>query len=206
MGSCGISSVSFLIYFLFQNAMAYIVLSIMIGIILDNFAQVGSEARKIRVDDIEEFRDVWLKYDPKGTYVVPSHNLLAILQQLSPPLGIAGIAEPMTRSDMLRKLGELDIPDHNGYIHFTETLTAMCNRHAGVAVPVCDSSKKIQKAAQNVPKIKAMDAASNNALHSYLATVMQVKWRAYTAREGSVGGGGDGPPPQQFAQQPVKKS
>merc|ERR1711871_1932409 len=38
--SCGISSVSFLIYFLFQNAMAYIVLSIMIGIILENFAQV----------------------------------------------------------------------------------------------------------------------------------------------------------------------
>ena len=64
-------------------------LSLIIGVILDNFANIGSDNKPITVEQLEEFREVWLKYDPKGTYVVPSHNLLAILQQLRQPLGIA---------------------------------------------------------------------------------------------------------------------
>ena len=54
-------------------------LSLIIGVILDNFANIGSDNKPITVEQLEEFREVWLKYDPKGTYVVPSHNLLAIL-------------------------------------------------------------------------------------------------------------------------------
>merc|ERR1719201_1591110 len=97
--SCGISWVALIIYFLFQLVMAYIVLSIMIGVILENFANVGSEAKKVSLDDIEDFREVWLKYDPKGTFIVPSYNLLAILQQLKQPLGIAGCQPAMTRAE-----------------------------------------------------------------------------------------------------------
>merc|ERR1719506_3290068 len=119
--------------------MAYIVLSIMIGVILENFANVGSETRRIGKDD------------PKGTFIVPSHNLLAILQQLKEPLGIAGSTPALTRAEMLKHLGKLDIPDHGGYIHFMETLTSVANFHAGVPVPVCDTTKKMQKAAQKVP-------------------------------------------------------
>merc|ERR1719311_1165526 len=110
--SCGDTIMGVLVYFSFQMIMAYIVLSIMIGVILENFANVGSETVRIRMDDLEEFREVWLKYDPKGTFIVPSHNLLAILQQLKKPLGIAGAKPAMTRAEMLKHLGKLDIPDH----------------------------------------------------------------------------------------------
>jgi len=191
--SCGETWMAVLIYLSFQMIMAYIVLSIMIGVILENFANVGSETRRIRMDDLEEFREVWLKYDPKGTFIVPSHNLLAILQQLKQPLGIAGSTPALTRAEMLKHLGKLDIPDHGGYIHFMETLTSVANYHAGVPVPVCDTTKKMQKAAAKVPALRQLDKPAHNALTNYLVSLLQSRWRGYAMRkkyEDEPGGGG----------------
>jgi len=181
--SCGSTGWAVFIYLVFQVLMAYIVLSIMIGVILENFTNVGSETRKIRMDDLEEFREVWLKYDPKGTFIVPSHNLLAILQQLKQPLGIAGAQPALTRAEMLKHLGKLDIPDHGGYIHFMETLTAVSHHAAGVPVPVCDTTKKMQKAAQQVPKLRVLDKPAHNALTNYLVSLLQSRWRGYAMRK-----------------------
>jgi hypothetical protein len=181
-GSCGQLAFALLIYFIFQLVMAYIVLSIMIGIILENFANVGSETKKISLDDIEEFREVWLKYDPKGTFIVPSYNLLAILQQLKEPLGIQGKQPPMTRAEMLKHLGQLDIPDHGGYIHFMETLTAVSNKEAGVPVPVCETTNKMAKQALAVPHLKKLDRPAHNALTNYLVSLLQSRWRGYAMR------------------------
>mmetsp|Transcript_31861 Transcript_31861/g.83285 ORF Transcript_31861/g.83285 Transcript_31861/m.83285 type:complete len:1767 (+) Transcript_31861:80-5380(+) len=182
LNSCGDTAYAFVVYFLFQVVMAYIVLSIMIGIILENFANVGSETKKIRMEDLEDFREVWLKYDPKGTFVVPSHNLLAILQQLRAPLGIQGVQPALTRADMLKHLGKLDIPDHNGYIHFMETLTAVSNLHAGVPVPVCETTNKMAKLAQRAPGMQKLDQAAHSALTNYLVSLLQSRWRGYAMR------------------------
>jgi hypothetical protein len=181
--SCGETWLAWGIYIVFQMVMAYIVLSIMIGIILENFANVGSETKKIRMEDLEDFREVWLKYDPKGTFIVPSHNLLAILQQLKEPLGIQGTTPPMTRADMLKHLGKLDIPDHGGYIHFIETLTAVSNAACGeVHVPVCDTTHKLAKATTAVPMLKKLDKPAHNALTNYLVSLLQSRWRGYSMR------------------------
>merc|ERR1719231_1673875 len=155
--SCGATFGAYATYLVFQVIMAYIVLSIMIGVILENFTNVGSETRKIRMDDLEEFREVWLKYDPKGTFIVPSHNLLAILQQLKQPLGIAGSTPALTRAEMLKHLGKLDIPDHGGYIHFMETLTAVANFHAGTPLPGNDTTKKLAKATNAAPRLNKLE-------------------------------------------------
>ena len=190
--SCGDSIIAGIVYFTFQMVMAYIVLSIMIGIILENFANVGSETKKITMEDIEDFREVWLKYDPKGSFIVPSHNLLAILQQLKAPLGIQGVNPPMTRADMLKHLGNLDIPDHGGYIHFVETLTAVSNHHAGVPVPVCDASNKMAKATLQAPALKKLDKPAHNALTNYLVSLLQSRWRGYAMRKMYTDGEGPG--------------
>ena len=183
LSSCGETSIAFIIYFVFQVVMAYIVLSIMIGIILENFANVGSETKKITMEDLEDFREVWLKYDPKGTFVVPSHNLLAILQQLRAPLGIQGINPPQTRAEMLRHLGKLDIPDHNGYIHFMETLTAVSHAHAGLPLPVCETTDKMAKAARRVPGLTKLESPKHSALTNYLVSLLQSRWRGYAMRK-----------------------
>merc|ERR1719484_198494 len=144
--SCGQSGASVMIFVLYCVLMSFVILALIIGVILDNFANVGSEKLMVTLEHIEEFREIWLRYDPKGTFTVPSHNLLAILQQLRKPLGIVGIEPALSRSEMLKHLGKLDIPDHGGYIHFIETLTAVSHNHAGVPVPLVDTTRKLQKA------------------------------------------------------------
>jgi hypothetical protein len=193
MTSCGATEPGMLIYIIFQVLMAYVVLSIMVGVILENFANVGSENKRIKMEDIEDFREVWLKYDPKGTFIVPSHNLLAMLQQLREPLGIQGKTHGpthgspgghLTRADMLKHLGELDIPDHGGYIHFLETLTALSNKHAGCALPLVPTTEKLLKAnKQAVLKGGSkLDPPKHSALTNYLVSLLQSRWRGYAMR------------------------
>ena len=193
MTSCGGTEPGMIIYIIFQVLMAYVVLSIMVGVILENFANVGSENKRIKMEDIEDFREVWLKYDPMGTFIVPSHNLLAMLQQLREPLGIQGKTHGpthgspgghLTRADMLKHLGELDIPDHNGYIHFLETLTALSNKHAGCALPLVPTTEKLLKAnKQAVLKGGSkLDPPKHSALTNYLVSLLQSRWRGYAMR------------------------
>jgi len=205
LDSCGNTALAIIIYIVFQVVMAYIVLSIMIGIILENFANVGSETKKIRMEDLEDFREVWLKYDPKGTFVVPSHNLLAILQQLREPLGIQGKQPPLTRADMLKHLGQLDIPDHGGFIHFAETLTAVSNAHAGVPVPICETTNKMAKQALNAPGLKKLEQPNHSALTNYLVSLLQSRWRGYAMRRQYTDEGTEGavPPSQKVKQNQV---
>ena len=99
---CGSMGAAFCIYFGLQLLTACTVLSVMIRLILAHFANVGSQTRKMRVDELEDVqkedvRKVWLKYDLKGTVIVPSHNLLAIAQQLKQPLlGLARSRRSLT--------------------------------------------------------------------------------------------------------------
>jgi hypothetical protein len=76
--------------------------------------------------DLEGYRDVWMRYDTKGSFVVPSHNLLAILQQLPAPLGTAGRELPLAQ--MLALLARLDIPDHAGQIQTTPGRSTLLRR------------------------------------------------------------------------------
>ena len=114
---------------------------------------------------------------------------------------------------MLKHLGKLDIPDHGGYIHFMETLTAVSHNHAGVPVPVCDTTKKMQKAAQRVPHLSRLEKPAHNALTNYLVSLLQSRWRGYAMRkkyDGEEGGvpteGGVTLTAGEPAQQKVKSS
>ena len=61
---------------------------------------------------------------------------------------------------MLQFLGDLDIPDHKGFIHFMETLTALSHNVCGVAVPLCDTTRKLYKQMQKVPVVQKLDLKS----------------------------------------------
>ena len=180
--SCGQSVFSIFIFVIYQFIMGYIVLGgLFIGVIVNNFTSLGSDNKAVTIEQLEEFREVWLRYDPKGTYVVPSHNLLAILQQVPAPLGMMG--KTYSRAEMLLFLGDLDIPDHNGCIHFVETLTALTHKICGVPVPICETTLKIQRQASKVQGRKNLDKAVHNALTNYLVSLLQSRWRGYTMRK-----------------------
>jgi len=164
--------------------MGFIILNgLFIGVIVDNFTNIGSEGKTITVEAIEEFREVWLRFDPKGTFAIQSHSLLSLLQHLSRPLGIADEHPALTRMEMLLLLGTLNIPDHAGKIHFSEVLTALAHRVCGAPLPLCDTTKSIQKQVAKVPGLKHLESPVHNALTNYLASLMQSRWRGYAMRK-----------------------
>jgi len=181
--SCGNTGWALFFMLTYILLMLYIVLSLAVGVILENFANVGSDNKKITIEMIEEFREVWLKYDPRGTFIVPSHNLLAILQQLKHPLGLAGKVPALSRAQMLYYLGELDIPDHKGYIHFMETLTAISHKHCGVTLPPCEATYKILRSLDKTPGVAKLEKPQHNALTNYLVSLLQSRWRGYAMRK-----------------------
>ena len=185
--SCGTSFAAFTIYFLFQILMAYIVLSIMIGVILENFNSIGSPNQNVSIDDIEFFREVWLKYDPTDTYRTAAHNILAIISQLNPPLGVKGVSPPPTRTDLLRQVQRLNLPDHNGQIHFNETLTHLSKvaqeRDTGeIRLPDVDAVRKIAKLSEGIPGLKTLEGAQHNTYTNYVLALLQTRFRAYRER------------------------
>ena len=60
-------------------------------------------------------------------------------RRLAQPLGFP---PGLTHPEMLRHIGRLNLPDHEGFIHFSQTLTAAANLAAGVPVPLCASRGK----------------------------------------------------------------
>ena len=184
LDSCGNSVVAFLVYFLFQSIMAYTVFSIMIGVILENFSNADPRDQKIAFDDIETFREVWLKYDPQGTFSTDSFNIMAIMSQLPRPLGVKDANPPLTRPELLLKLKKLNLPDHNGKIHFNETLTHLAAfvGEVVVAVPDCEVVHKVQKMQAAVPEIKKLGVADHNTYTNYVLGLLQARFRAYESR------------------------
>jgi len=211
VSSCGAdplgSIIPVLFFIFFYILMGYIILNgLFIGVIVDNFQNIGSHNKDVTTEDIEGFRDVWLRYDHKGTFVVPSHNLLAILQQLPEPLGIGGATR--SRAQMLELLGRIDIPDHGGTIHFCETLTALshnaiCERLTRerdarrrllgldddgvrvdcVPVPVCETTTKLARLMARAPALNRIQKPLHSALTNYLVSLLQSRWRGYAMRK-----------------------
>ena len=97
-------------------------LTIMIGVVLETFANLFSETRRVSRADIEDFREAWRTYDPNGTSLIASRDVLPLLRQAKFPLGFAGAEPALTDKDMLKHLGKLDIPDHgkaSGWLRHT---------------------------------------------------------------------------------------
>jgi hypothetical protein len=180
VSSCGDSIFAGIIYFTFQTIMGYIVLSIMIAIILENFSNLDSDDQKVSHEDIAAFQDVWKKYDPDGKMRTPSHNVLAILSQTPTPLGVAGQEPPVTRVQMLRILQELNLPDHQGYIHFNETLTHLAARRAATPVPDVAVVRELAKMSDRVHQ--RLEYASHNAYTNYVIALLQARFREHDSR------------------------
>lgn len=79
--------------------------------------------------------------------MIPSYQLLPLVSQLSHPLGLGGRKPAASRAQLLRFMRNIDVPDHDGEIHFTETIAAVANSVCGVPLPLCDETKKIVRPA-----------------------------------------------------------
>ena len=74
---------------------------------------------------------------------------------------------------MLKLVQKMNLPDHNGQIHFNETLTCLCafvadEKGLMVPVPECEVVLKVQREQAKVPNLTGLEHASHNTYTNYV--------------------------------------
>ena len=164
--------------------MGYIVLSIMIGVILENFANLGNDT-DVTFNHIEDFREAWRTFDPEGSFVIKSYNLVPLLLAVKQPLGVKGVQMQRSRHQLLRLQSALNIPDHAGFIHFTEVLNALSYHASGhVLLPACDVTKRLARSVNQTKRITHIEPAMHNTLTNKVLEFLIARFRQYIESHG----------------------
>merc|ERR1711871_1636418 len=92
-----------------------------------------------------------------------------------------------TRSALLREVQRLNLPDHNGQIHFNETLTHLSKmaqeRERGeIRLPDVDAVRRIAKLSEHIPGLNKLDGAAHNTYTYYVLALLQARFREYRER------------------------
>ena len=136
----------FFFFLFYMSFMQWILISIFVAIILEYFADANSEEGvQIKFEDIESFQRKWLEFDIKGTSYIRTVDLGLLLYACKPPLvsvriewdgdtffAAGKLVRPTKVSQLEKILVELDIPEHDGTVHFLEVLLALLQRLTGV--------------------------------------------------------------------------
>ena len=110
-------------------------LNLVIAVILENFSgSAGDEERQVPDEVLVQYREEWERLDPKATGNIESDLLMVLLRRVRYPLGFqitlkTGGHLLMTRTDQLHFIDEVNVPDHQGFVNFTELLSCL-TRHA----------------------------------------------------------------------------
>lgn len=69
---------------------SFIVLNLFVAVIVDNFAFLTQDSAELGANGLEEFSQMWSKYDPQGTMEITLTQLNELLMELQPPFGLKG--------------------------------------------------------------------------------------------------------------------
>ena len=129
VSSCGRTSGALILFVSFQVVLAFVIVSLFIGVFMEHFDQAGRTfLKKVTPEQLEDFRAAWATLDPHCSYFIRSSQLVPLLLKLPQPLGIADCSPPLTRLEQLKHLAMLYIPDRNGRIFFTEAPSPLTPR------------------------------------------------------------------------------
>jgi len=67
--------------------------------------------------------EAWHKFDPYGTFYIPTKHLPALLQEMEEPLGF-GHTDP---AQLLKVIFALNIPCHDGKVYLPEVMWPLFN-------------------------------------------------------------------------------
>jgi hypothetical protein len=110
---------------------SYVMVNLFCAIILDNFStSMELEKSQLKVADLKKFADAWAVFDPDATMLTKTRNFPNLLSALKPPLGIE---RKQDRRSLLKVCREYVIPEHEGEIHFVETLIPLARKVLGVS-------------------------------------------------------------------------
>src|SRR5690606_25429731 len=129
------------IYFVsFQILAPFVMMNLFIAVILDNFsAQMHFEDSALNHEHLRDFAYKWTAYDPHATHVIPTGRLKSLLKDIGEPLALKKNCD---RGEFIRLLVSLDIPEHQGQVHFVETLIPLARRVYDIKLPPEEAKKQ----------------------------------------------------------------
>jgi len=184
------------VYFLsFLILATFIMLNLVVAIMIINYDDSQQDAqRAVNQDHMDHFREVWEHFDKEGLGWIPTIYLPKLLEHLDIPLGFHS-SKPMAKVAQKKALQELSmqLPDHNGFIHYTETLFALAYRNqVEEAVKPVDSDdqepheglKKIEEQKRKkVEEVEGRATEDAKTLQQKIAVLsFQAVYRAYQER------------------------
>ena len=177
-------AVYFLVYMMF---MGWVLVSIFVAIILDYFHEAGSEdGLSIAFEDIEEFQRKWLEFDTANTAYISTVDLGLLLYSCDPPLVsvkrrrpgslFAGNVFDPTATEWVRPtlkqltavLQDLDVPDHDGKLHFLEVTLALLQRITGVVSEETLMSQLLMQHPKYFPSLKSLKKITGSTSDPYI--------------------------------------
>ena len=172
-----------IIYFcIFVIFCAFVMLNLVIAVILDNFQNSSSDDESpVSKDRLSEFVTLWAKFDPYATYYIPASKLQYLIRDLEEPMGVKGLAGK-GKAEIQHIIMSVDIPEHDGKIHFLETLHALAGRIAGTVLPQDEEEKIRGRIADRLPSFKSNVLPKYTAAHFHAALYVQAAVRGFLAR------------------------
>eukprot|EP00658_Telonema_sp_P-2_P028673 TRINITY_DN21928_c0_g1_i2.p1 TRINITY_DN21928_c0_g1~~TRINITY_DN21928_c0_g1_i2.p1 ORF type:complete len:816 (+),score=200.81 TRINITY_DN21928_c0_g1_i2:409-2856(+) len=143
------------LYFIsFLVLTAYILNQLLVAIILDNFnATARLERSSLQLSDVQRFVDVWAQFDPKATMRIPTNQFKDLVARLRPPLGISRVK---SRLELLRLAQQFLIREHNGEIHFIETLIPLARNTLEVELNMREMREHEEEWRRSLPDLHEM--------------------------------------------------
>jgi len=141
---------SWVVYAFFICFVGWVLIAIFVAVMLDYFNDSNyEEGISVKFDDIASFQRKWLEFDPQGTSFMRTNDLGLLLFACKPPLVGVQLEQSEDTFSFFRSASsfklvqpnlaqletlviELDVPDHNGSVHFLEVLLALLQRLTGV--------------------------------------------------------------------------
>jgi len=191
-GNCGypqFAPMFFCLYFVFS---AYMLLSMITAIILDNFGDTQAMSHNtVTEEHLDAFKEAWADLDPKGSMFLDEKLLPKLIQKVPHPLGVKNHPnETSSRKYANKLIQKLNVPSIDGKVAFNDVLTELTG-HAMPGVEIPEESKilvelnKKKDTKQNKMLKRAGTMRSDlhyNAAHVNGIMVIQSAMRGYIYR------------------------
>lgn len=137
---CGSSiAIPYFTTFIFFGS--FIMLNLFVAVIMDSFEFLTRDSSVLGPHHLDKFASAWSDYDPHATTYVNFDQLIPLLQQLEPPLGM-GDNSPQRL--VYKRLIDMDIPlNEQGKANFTTVLIALIRTNLSCYTINKDDSNKV---------------------------------------------------------------
>lgn len=190
LDNCGYRYTAPLLFCVFYVVTAFMLLSMITAIVLDNFGEQDRQAENVVTPEhMQNFRETWAELF--NGEIIDIESLPKLLKRVDHPLGVRNAKSNVSENKLAKKLiQKLDIPSVDGRVMFTDVLSELVKEAmSGIELPEENafvSTINDRKNAVQVKSLKRMGSATEgllfNAAQVQAAIILQSAMAGYIYR------------------------